>query len=135
MYKRKVQKTGGTTYFVTLPKAWAEEIGISPGSIVTLLPNDSGTLLLVPECLARKNLCTINLKEWPFDRFQREIISRYIAGFDVIEIRTGRIRPEQRRMVREIAQGLIGLEIFEETQGSVVLHALVNVRDLSLIHI
>lgn len=129
MYKRKVQKTGGTTYFVTLPKAWAEEIGVSPGSIVTLLPNDSGTLLLVPESLARKNHCTINLKDWPFDRFQREIISRYIAGFDVIEIRTGRIRPEQRRMVREIAQGLIGLEIFEETQGSVVLHALVNVRD------
>ena len=129
MHRRKVQKTGGSTYFVTLPKAWAEGVGIAPGTIVTLLPNASGTLLLVPDSLVQRNHCTIDLKDWPFDRFQREIISRYIAGFDVIEIRTERIRPDQRRMVREIAHGLIGLEIFEETQGSVVLHALVNVRD------
>ena len=32
-------------------------------------------------------------------------------------------------MVREIAQGLIGLEIFEETQGTVVLHSLVNMKE------
>jgi phosphate uptake regulator len=124
-----VQKTGGATYFVTLPKEWAQSVGIEPGAIVTLMPNDSGALLLVPASLPGKNRCTIELKEWDFDRFERAIISRYIVGFDMIEIRSERIRPEQRRMVREIAQGLIGLEIFEETQSAVVLHALVNVRD------
>jgi phosphate uptake regulator len=124
-----VQKTGGSTYFVTLPKAWAESVGITPGAVVTLLPNDSGTLLLVPDSLVRRNRCSIDLGNWSFERLQREIISRYIAGFDVIEIRAERIRPDQRRKLREIAQGLIGLEIFEETQSSVALHALVNVRD------
>jgi len=129
MHQRKVQKTGGSTYFVTLPKQWAEEIGISPGSIVTLMPNDSGTLLLVPDTLARVNRCTIELEDWDADRFQREIISRYIVGYDIIEIRRDRIRPEQRRMMREIAQGLVGLEIFDETQEAVILQAMVNVRD------
>jgi len=128
MYKRKVQKTGGSTYFVTLPKAWAESVGIEPGVEVTLMPNDAGTLLLVPDSLSRVNRCVIELEDWDFDRFQREIISRYIVGYDIIEIHRDRIRPEQRRMMREIAQGLVGLEIFDETQEAVLLQAMVNVR-------
>ncbi len=129
MYERKVQKTGGSTYFVTLPKEWATSIGISRGSVVTLMPNSSGALLLVPDTLPEGNRCTIELQDWGFERLQREIISRYIAGFDTILIRGERVRPEQRRSVRTIAQGLVGLEIFEETQQTVALHALVNVRD------
>jgi len=129
MHKRKVQKTGGSTYFVTLPKDWAESVGIKPGVEVTLMPNAAGTLLLVPESLAQVNRCTIELEDWDFDRFQREVISRYIVGYDIIEIRRDRIRPEQRRMMREIAQGLVGLEIFDETQEAVMLQAMVNVRD------
>ena len=129
MYQRKVQKTGGSTYFVTLPKEWAEGVGIEPGSVVTLMPNDSGALLLVPAALSGRNQCVIALQDWKEDRLHREIISRYIVGFDIIEIQGERIRPAQRRMVREIAQSLVGLEIFDETQSTVVLHALVNVRD------
>jgi len=129
MHQRKVQKTGGSTYFVTLPKQWADQIGIGPGSIVTLMSNDSGSLLLVPDTLSRENRCTIELEDWNSDRFHREIISRYIVGYDIIEIRRDRIRPEQRRLMREIAQGLVGLEIFDETQEAVILQAMVNVRD------
>ncbi len=129
MFQRKVQKTGGSTYFVTLPKEWATRVGVAQGSTVTLMPNDSGSLLLVPESLTRENRCVVELQDWDFDRFQREIISRYIVGYDIIEIRRDRIRPEQRRMMREIAQGLVGLEIFDETQEAVLLQAMVNVRD------
>jgi len=129
MFERKVQKTGGSTYFVTLPKEWATRVGVTQGATVTLLPNDSGSLLLVPETLAQQNRCIIDLHDWDFDRFQREIISRYIVGYDIIEIHRDRIRPEQRRMMREIAQGLVGLEIFDETQEAVLLQAMVNVRD------
>jgi phosphate uptake regulator len=129
MHRRKVQKTGGSTYFVTLPKEWAKEVGIGPGTVVTLMPNDSGALLLVPQPLVERNECVIPLQDWDKDRLHREIISRYIVGFDVIEIRGDRIRPAQRRAVREIAHSLVGLEIFDESQSTVVLHALVNVRD------
>ncbi len=129
MYTRKVQKTGGSTYFVTLPKQWAEGAGITTGSEVDLIPNDSGALLVVPGSVASANRCTIELQEWDFDRLQREVIARYIAGFDVISVRGERIRPEQRRMVREISQRLVGLEIFEETQQLIVLHSLVNIKD------
>lgn len=129
MFQRKVQKTGGSTYFVTLPKEWADEVGIKPQATVNLIPSDSGALLLVPESLPGRNRCTVEIGEWSFDRLQREIIARYIVGFDVIEVESDKIRAEQRRMVRDIAQGLIGLEIFDESQKTITLHALVNVRD------
>ena len=129
MITRKVQKTGGSTYFVTLPKRWAEGAGISTGTEVNLVPNDSGALLVVPESVAETNRCIIDLRDWTFARLQREIISRYNGGFGTISVRGDRIRPEQRRMVREISQRLLGLEIFEETQQLIVLHSLVNIKD------
>lgn len=129
MFQRKVQLTGGGTYLVTLPKEWAETFGVTTGAVVTLVPNDSGALLLVPEKVRTSNRCTVAVGGQSFDRLQRALIARYIAGYDVIEAVGERIGPEQRRMVREIAQRLIGVEIFEETQATVVLHCLVNVRE------
>jgi len=129
MHRRKVQKTGGSTFFVTLPKEWADSVGIEAGATVTLMESESGALVVVPASLSGRNQCVIPLEEWSFDRLQREVISRYIVGYDLIEIRGHRIRPEQRRMIREIAQGLVGLEIFEETHAKVVLHAIVNTQD------
>jgi len=129
MHTRKVQKTGGSTYFVTLPKQWAESAGITTGSEINLVPNDSGALLVVPDSVAELNRCIIDLHDWTFDRLQREIISRYNAGYGIISVHGDRIRPEQRRMVREISQRLLGLEIFEETHQLIVLHSLVNIKD------
>jgi len=129
VYTRKVQKTGGSTFFVTLPKQWAELAGIETGSAVDLVPNDSGALLVVPESVPDSNRCIIDLHDWAFERLQREIISRYNGGYGIISVRGERIRPEQRRMVREISQRLLGLEIFEETQQLIVLHSLVNIKD------
>ena len=129
MYQRKVQITGGATFFVTLPKAWAERIGLCSGMVVTLMPNDSGALLLVPERLLGENRCSIAMNDLDYNRLQREVISKYIVGYDVIEVVGTRIRPDQRRTVREIAQALVGLEILEETQSTVVLHSVVNVKD------
>jgi phosphate uptake regulator len=129
MHTRRVQKTGGSTYFVTLPKQWAEGVGIVTGSEVDLIPNDSGALLVVPASVSEANRCIIDLHDWAFDRLQREIISRYNGGYGIISVRGDRIRPEQRRMVREISQRLLGLEIFEETHQLIVLHSLVNIKD------
>jgi len=97
--------------------------------VVTLMPNESGTLLLVPERLLGENRCSIAMDDLDYNRLQREVISKYIVGYDVIEVVGTRIRPDQRRTVREIAQALVGLEILEETQSTVVLHSVVNVKD------
>lgn len=128
-YRRRVQVTGGGTFLVTLPKEWADRMGVSQGSEVVLIPNESGALLLVPKAVRDRNRCTLTMSGQDRAHLQRDIIARYVAGYDVIEVVGERIGPEGRREVREIAQSLVGLEVLGETQGAVVLHSVVNMRD------
>jgi len=130
--KRKVQVTGGGTFLVTLPKSWADAVGVGRGSEVTLIPNDSGTLLLVPTGAREGNRCRLTMDDRGAVELQRDIIARYIAGYDVIEVGGGRMRHEQRRTVRQIAQSLVGLEILEESQTAVVLHAVASMSDFPI---
>jgi len=134
MYRRKVQVTGGGTFFVTLPKGWAERVGIRHGGEVALVPSQGGPLLVVPEGMRESNRCLLRLDGRSRVELEREIIAHYIAGFDVIRVAGERIRPQERRMVREIAQSLIGMEILEETQSEVALHSVVNIQDFPAQH-
>ena len=129
MFVRKVQVTGGGTFFVTLPKEWAARVGIKHGGEIALVPSSGGALLVTPRGLKEQNRCSIPLDGRGRVELERDIIAHYIAGFDVIEVRGSRVRSQERRMVREITQGLIGMEILEETQSTVVLHSVVNIRD------
>lgn len=131
MDKRSVQVTGGGTYFVTLPKAWARKVGISRGSEVTVVENTTGSLLLMPEDLKMENCAHLSLEGKDATWIQRAIISCYITGYDVIEANGTRISAQQRRAVRAVAQSLVGLEIMDESQDSIVLHCLVSMRDFA----
>jgi len=48
MEARKVQITGKSTYMITLPKKWAVDVGLQPGSLVSITHRDDGSLLLTP---------------------------------------------------------------------------------------
>ncbi len=131
MNSRSVQITGGGTYFVTLPKAWATEVGIHRGSEVMVVENQTGSLLLMPEDLKTENKVCLSLQDKDPVWIERAIISCYVTGFDVIETNGARISPEQRRAVRQTAQSLVGLEIMDETQTCIILHCLVSMRDFT----
>ena len=131
MNRRSVQVTGGGTYFVTLPKAWATGVGIHRGSGVTVVENATGSLLLMPDDLKTENKVSLSLQGKDAVWIERAIISCYVTGFDVIETNGTRISPQQRRAVRQVAQSLVGLEIMDESQDSIVLHCLVSMRDFT----
>jgi len=128
-YRRRVQVTGGGTFLVTLPKEWADRMGVGQGSEMILVPNDSGAMLVVPEGVRDRNKCSLVMTGREQVHLQLDIIARYIAGYDVIEVVGDRIGSEGRRIVREIAQSLVGVEVLAETQGAVALHCIANVRD------
>ncbi|HDI10713.1 MAG TPA: phosphate uptake regulator PhoU [Candidatus Acetothermia bacterium] len=130
MDTRRVQVTGGGTFFVTLPKRWAEGWRIGPGSAVTVVENSSGALLVLPPGLGERNRCELLLPPAvDRERLRRDIISLYIAGYDAIVLRTEHTLAELRRAIREVAQSLIGLEVLEETQHTVVLECFLKVED------
>ncbi len=132
MKSRKVQVTGGGTYFVTLPKSWAEGVGITRGCEVKLHENATGSLLVMPQSLKRGNRISICLDGKDSSWIERAIISCYITGFDVIEGQAERISPTQRGAVREATQALVGLEIMDETQDHVSLHCVVSVSEFEV---
>ena len=46
---RKVQVTGGSTFIISLPKTWVEQMGLERGSLVKISQKDDLTLCLSPQ--------------------------------------------------------------------------------------
>ena len=133
METRKVQITGGTTLIVSLPKSWANKVNLKGGDEVSLLPQTDGSLAIrtrnVPEVHHSK---TIYIEGKEGDNLVREIIGAYIAGFNSIELRSGKILSKQREIVRKTVNMLIGPEIIEETADKIVLQDILNPAELSV---
>ena len=131
METRKVQVTGGSTYTVSLPKAWATDNGISGGSIVEFYPEDD-TLLLAPRREETKTEGTLDITGLEGDQLMRAVVTMYVSGFDIITLETPRISAAQRRTIREATQGLVGLEVIGETSERVRLQDLLDSSELSM---
>ncbi|MFB6201262.1 MAG: PhoU domain-containing protein [Halorhabdus sp.] len=132
METRKVQVTGGSTYTVSLPKDWATDNDVSAGSIVEF-HTEEDFLLLSPRDeteRARGALDISGLTEEP--ELTRAVMTMYVSGFDIIELQAVRITAAQRRVIRNATQGLVGLEVIEETGEQVVLQDLLDSSELSV---
>jgi len=122
---RKVQRTPSGTFFVCLPKPWAERYGLKRGSVVALTETSDGKLLIDTEYAVEPSPRTITLK--PGAYLSREIIGKYLLGFDIITVEAkDRISFEVRDTVKNSVSRLIGLEIVEEDYSSIVMQCLLE---------
>ncbi|MDF1533261.1 MAG: phosphate uptake regulator PhoU [Methanosarcinaceae archaeon] len=133
METRKVQQTGGSTYIISLPKQWADKVGIVTGSRVSLAPQPDGTLLIDPiHGSSTPKRKTIDVSDIKGDALTRDTIAAYLAGYDIIELTSNRFSSGQKKIIREICYKLIGPEIIEETAKSVVIQDLLNQNEISI---
>ena len=133
METRKVQQTGGSTYIISLPKQWAEKVGIKPGSRVGVQPQPNGKLLISSEINAkplRKKL--IDISDLNGSNLERAFIATYLAGYDIIEFASSKISANQKKVLRTVCHKLIGPEIIEENSTSVLIQDLLNPNELSI---
>jgi phosphate uptake regulator len=122
---RKVQRTPTGTFFVCLPKSWAEKQGLRKGTLVALDETSEGKLLIDSKYNAEPLPRVANLNAGPYLR--REIIGRYLLGFDIIRIEAKeRIDFDVRNAVKNTVGSLIGLEIVEESYSQIVLQCLLE---------
>jgi len=125
MELRKVQRTRGGTFFITLPKEWALKNGITRGSVVYTSITSDGSLLINPKYDLKPRQLSVTLKSSPY--LSREIIGKYLLGYDMIHITAkDRITIEQREIVKETVSRLIGLEIIEEDHANIVIQCLLQ---------
>jgi phosphate uptake regulator len=122
---RKVQHTPSGTFFICLPKHWAMRYGFKPGSIVAVSETSDGKLLIDPEYGAEPSPRTITLTPSPY--LNREIIGKYLLGFDIITVEAKeRISFEVRDTIKKVVSRLIGLEIVEEDYSRIILQCLLE---------
>jgi phosphate uptake regulator len=131
METRKVQVTGGSTYTVSLPKDWATENDVSAGSVVEF-HSEEDILLLSPKSDEEREEGSIEIDGLEGDQLTRAVMTMYVSGFDVINFEAARVTAGQRRTIREATQGLVGLEVIEETGERVVLQDLLDSSELSV---
>jgi phosphate uptake regulator len=122
---RKVQRTATGTFFVCLPRAWAEEHGLKKGGLVALDETGDGKLLIDPKYSAEQLPRVTTLTTGPY--LGREIIGHYLLGFDIIRIEAKEgIDFDVRNVVKATVGSLIGLEIVEENYSQIVLQCLLE---------
>lgn len=122
---RKVQQTPSGTFFVCLPKPWAERHGLKRGSVVAVTEASDGKLLVNTEYGVEPSPRSVTLKPGPY--LNREIIGKYLLGFDIITVEAkDRISFEVRETIKNAASRLIGLEIVEENHARVVMQCLLE---------
>jgi phosphate uptake regulator len=133
---RRIQKTGGSTFIVSLPKSWVTERGLRAGDVLQFTPRSDGTLTLYPEAggpagVARRRIEVAD--DTPAEHLFRRLVAEYIAGAPLLEIHTtGRMSARTRDVVRSFAQRMIGPEILEETSDSVILQDVIGPNPLPL---
>ncbi|WP_254765059.1 phosphate signaling complex PhoU family protein [Natrinema marinum] len=133
METRKVQVTGGSTYTVSLPKTWATKNDVSAGTTVEFYPEDD-SLLLTPRSETDRQEGSLDISSLEGERLTRAVMTMYVSGFDIIRLEAGRITTDQRRAIRDATQGLVGVEVLEETTDSVVIQDLLDSSELSIVN-
>src|SRR3990172_2398988 len=122
---RKVQRTPTGTFFVCLPRSWADQHGLKKGTLVSLEENSDGRLLVDAKYAAEQQPRVATLCSGPY--LSREIIGRYLLGFDIIRIEAKeRFDVNVRNVVKSTVSSLVGLEIIEETYSQIVLQCLLE---------
>jgi phosphate transport system protein len=130
---RKIQLTGKSSYTVSLPKAWATQVGLREQSQVGISTLPDGSLRVTPRESVKPQGRGIFSIEGLFENaLARQMIAIYIAGYDTFELRAPQIRSDQRKVIRDMSYRLIGMEVVEETAESVVIQDFISPNELQI---
>ncbi|MEM1545059.1 MAG: phosphate uptake regulator PhoU [Candidatus Methanomethylicia archaeon] len=128
METRKLVKTGGATYIISLPKEWIRRHELSKGASIGIYEQADGSLILRPLTFnLKQNNKVMNLKIISENEevTLRSIIAAYISGYDVINILSNKIPLNFRRKIKEvITRKLTGVEVIEDSSTKITLQVL-----------
>jgi len=104
---RKIQFTGKSTYIVSLPKKWVNDLGLKQGDQVSVGRQGISGLRIIPYNTRRKDesdVATIEIDEHDEkSSVVRKLVALYFLHFKTINIKpkTGRITPSIRIGIRD----------------------------------
>jgi phosphate uptake regulator len=137
METRKLQKIGGSTYSVSLPKEWATEHHLEAGMPIHLYPHTDGSLVVRGRALDGGPLAetTIRLPSATATAVERALRAAYTVGYDTLTLRPpdgAGFDADARRAVRRLVQTMVGLSVTEETADRLVVENLLDASEVSI---
>ncbi len=78
---RKLQKIGGSSYFITLPKSWIQKNSLDKSAIISMIESATGDLIVTPPKLIESvRLANLKLSNTNHDIMVKMIAAAYING-------------------------------------------------------
>ena len=137
---RKIQYTGGSSYIVSLPKRWIQDLRLKQGDHVVIARQGHSILQITPASKKiskdqREARLEVTKDNTPYF-LARKLISLYFLGFNIIHISqkdSGRLSSEQRQVMKDVVRRvLMGTEIIADSATSITVQVLINLLDLSV---
>ena len=137
---RKIQFTGKSTFVISLPKKWVNELNLKAGDPVTIARESDNTLSVIPD-VTRNSIESIDeattqiLKDESANSLKRKLISIYLAGYNIIHLKSkfGRISPSLRDATRDVVRrNLVGTEIIADSSDIITVQVLITLPELSI---
>jgi phosphate uptake regulator len=136
---RRIQFTGRSTYILSLPKKWMNEMNLKAGDLVNIVRDTNHSLSIVPNSLRSSdslNEATALIAQVESgNSLKRKVISMYLAGYNIVHLKSksGRISPAQRDAIREvIRRNLVGTEIIADSSEIITVQVLLTLPELSV---
>jgi len=136
MERRKIQQVGGSTYTVSLPKAWAERVGVTAGSTVNIDVHGDEQLVVEPASPATgvDSRLSFAAGECSPSRLGWTVRAAYAAGVEELVLRAAEgFSVEQRRAVEQAATGFVGVALTTESETELVVRALLDAAEVSVV--
>lgn len=129
---RKIQKTGGSTLVVSLPKAWCQNFNLKVGSKVSLNYSDSGAIILEPFEKGKedKEPATIEVTSNSVENSLRLMLSKYIRGYKEITVKSDS-KSSLSYVIKNFLDLTVGFEVVVEDERTAVLEDIVSLPTLT----
>jgi phosphate uptake regulator len=137
METRKLQKVGGSTYSVSLPKEWATDHHLEAGMPIHLYPHTDGSLVVRSAAQDGEPLgaTTITLPSADADTVERLLRAAYVVGYDAVTLvapEGEELTADERRTARRLVRTMVGLSVVEETPDRIVVENLLDAAEVSI---
>ena len=136
VYTRRVQRTGGSTFVVSLPKSWIRRIGLGSGSILYIEEEPDGSLRVYPyrrEVAAEYHRKIVVEPGHSTGNIIREVISSYLAGYTSVEVNfSPGSSVDRERLKRIVESSIIGFNVIEETPNYILFYNVAYPSNLPL---
>lgn len=128
METRKIQKTGGSTYIVSIPKKWARG-RVKEGDEVYVEDEEDSVRVYFKERPRHEREVTLKYEE-PISSLIRKVIACYLSGYDLITIKSDEVMDKKSHIEKMVRERMMGLEVIDESSKEIKLQNLLKHSDL-----